>query len=724
MRLLAALTTLLSAIIAPTALAGPLVAPEYPETRAEPLSETIFGAQVSDPYRWLEADIRQSPEVAAWVDEQNAVTQTYLEQIPQREWFQARIRSLTDYDRFGIPRRAGSRYFYTRNTGLQNQAQLYVRENLDGEGRLLLDPNTWSKDGQIALGSWEPSPDGTLLAFTQQTAGSDWRTIRVLDLASGRLLHSKVEWVKFSRIAWVGNAGFLYSRFPEPEEGDDFLAPNFDHAVYFHRIGEDQTRDRLVFATPNAPERRHEAHTSSDGNWAVITSQESTEQRHSVRLIDLRRIERNNYDRWRDQPLVRSIENKWKFLAGANGWLYFLTDFKASRGQILAINPDERRPVWRVILGQNDRPISGASIVGNHLVVERIVDGATTARLYDLAGKPITGISLAAFGTASGFGGNPGDPETFYSFASFNRPDTVYRLDLRTGETQPFAEPDLTFAPEDYVVEQVRFASKDGTQVPMYIVRSRKLAESNTAAPTLLYGYGGFDVALTPGFSAKRMAWLEAGGVFALANVRGGGELGKEWHEAGRGPNKPNSFDDFIAAGEFLKAQGYTTEDGLAVEGRSNGGLLVAAAVNQRPDLFDAAHVAVGVLDMIRFERWTAGRFWVDDYGSPAREEDFRILRGYSPYHNIADGREYPPVLVTTADHDDRVVPAHSFKYAAALQNRDGDVHPKLIRIAKGAGHGRGKSTDLRLSEATEVLSFLAYHTELHTEVKDIQKNK
>ncbi len=724
MRLACALFSAILALSAVPALAEPVRAPEYPQTRSESLTETIFGEDIADPYRWLEADIRQSPEVAQWVDAQNAATQGYLDQIPQRAWFRERLTGLLDYERFGIPRRAGERYFYTRSSGLQNQPQFFVRDGLTSTPRLLLDPNEWDADGTTALASWEPSPDGSLLAYMQQVAGSDWRTIRVVDVASGELLESKVDWVKFSRIAWVGNDGFLYSRFPEPDRDADFLAPNYNHAVYFHRIGTRQSRDRLVFASPRTPERRHEAHVTSDGRWAVITSQRGTDAQHSVRLIDLSKAKRARYRNWSSLALVRRQSDKWDFLAGVNGWLYFLTDYRAERGQILAINPADRRAKWRVVLPEGEHAISGASIVGNHLLVETIIDASTKAELYDLAGRPLTGIALAQHGTASGFGGKPGDPETFFTFASFNRPDTVYRLDLMTGETEPFAEPDLTFVPDDYVIERRFFDSKNGTRVPMFIVRSRALAESGKPAPTLLYGYGGFEVSLTPGFSAKRMAWLEAGGVFALANVRGGGEFGKAWHDAGRGSKKQNSFDDFIAAGEFLKAEGYTSQEGLAIEGRSNGGLLVAAVVNQRPDLFDAAHAAVGVMDMLRFDRWTAGRFWVDDYGTPARETDFRVLRAYSPYHNIAEGSDYPAILVTTADTDDRVVPAHSFKYTARLQNSATGVEPTLIRVEKGAGHGRGKPTEKRVDESADVLSFLAYHAGLSIDSENIHKKR
>lgn len=721
MRFLCAFLSLSIALAGMPVSAQDIALPEYPETRSEALTETIFGEEVSDPYRWLETDIRQSPQVAEWVDRQNAATQGYLQQVPARDWFRSKLEQLQDFERFGIPRRAGDRYFYTRNSGLLDQPQLFVQQGLDGERRLLLDPNSWSEDGTLSLAGWEPSPDGSRVALALQEAGSDWRRIRVLDVKSGELLNSDLRWVKFSQLAWVGNEGLLYSRFPQPENGADYTALNFDHAVFYHRIGDGQAEDRRVFATPFAPKRRHEARVTSDGRWAVITSQVGTDARNSVRLIDLEMVGRRG---WRSVPLVRGISQEWEFLASVNGWLYFRTDYMAPRGRILAIDPRKRRPKWYEVLEESADTLTGASIVGRQMVVETLKDASTKAQMYDLAGRPLSAISLASFGTASGFGGKPGDTETFYAFASFNRPQSVYRLDLLTGETEPFAEPELTFMPDKYVVEQRSFTSKDGTRVPMFIVRSRELAESGEPAPTLLYGYGGFDVSLTPGFSAKRMAWLEAGGVFALANIRGGGEFGKKWHDAGRRENKQNTFDDFIAAAEFLKTEGYTSERGLAIEGRSNGGLLVATVVNQRPDLFAAAHAAVGVMDMLRFDQWTAGRFWVDDYGSPARKRDFHVLRAYSPYHNITEGADYPAMLLTTADTDDRVVPAHSFKHIAALQSADTGVQPKLIRIEKGAGHGAGKSTEKRLSEGADVLSFLAYHTGLFAKIQNIQKSE
>ncbi|MEZ5694949.1 MAG: prolyl oligopeptidase family serine peptidase [Sphingomonadaceae bacterium] len=696
-------------------LASPLAAedmttPQYPETRSEELVEELFGEEIADPYRWLENDVRNDAEVADWVERQNGVSETYLGQLPANAWFKQTIGGLLNYERFGLPVKAGTHYFYTRNSGLQNQSQLFVQDGLEGERRLLIDPNSWAEDGATALSGWTPSQDGKYLLYSVQDGGTDWRILRVLDTATGKQLDDEVRWAKFTALDWVGDEGFLYSRFPEPEEGKDFQALNYNQAVYFHRIGTSQEEDELVFSTPDHPQRGHYAQVSHDGRWVIITSSLGTDSRYEVHVLDL---SKRGEEGWAAKPLVTGFENAWNFVAALDSKLYFVTNKDAPRYRLVTIDIAADKPHWETLVAEGDMPIEAASIVGDRLIVSYLQDASTKAAILGLDGKPAKELTLNGIGTASGFRGKPGDSETFYNYESFNRPDTVYRLDLASGDTQIFAKPELTFDPEDYVVEQVFFASKDGTKVPMFIVRNRMLAESKAAAPTLLYGYGGFDVSLTPTFSATRMAWLEAGGVFALANIRGGGEYGKEWHDAGRLANKQNVFDDFIAAGEFLKANGYTTPQGLAIQGGSNGGLLVGAVTNQRPDLVNAAHAAVGVMDMLRFNRWTAGRYWVDDYGDPGKEEDFRVLRSYSPYHNIRDGVDYPAVLVTTADTDDRVVPGHSFKYTAALQAADAGDKPHLIRIETRAGHGSGKPTDKVIEEYGDVLSFLAYWTGL-----------
>ncbi|MEP5938681.1 MAG: prolyl oligopeptidase family serine peptidase [Erythrobacter sp.] len=692
------------------ASAETIAVPDYPQTRAEPIVDEIFGEQVADPYRWLEGDIRNQPAVADWVERQNAVTRSFLTQLKTRSYFEEKLSSLYDFERFGTPTKAGSNYFYTRNTGLLNQDQLFVQSGSDGQRRLLIDPNAWAADGAAALASWHPSASGQLLAYTIQDGGTDWRTIKLLDVASGEILTDVVEWAKFTTIAWVGDEGFLYSRFPEPEDGADFRQLNFNHQVFFHRIGTDQSEDELVYATPKMPEASHRVSVTTDQRWVVISSTMGTNDQNEVHLIDLDKRDRQG---WRAKRLIRGFDEIWQIVDSIDGKLYARTDRDAPRNRIMTLEPDKRRAKWEPLIGERALPLSSASMVGSRLVLEYLKDASSIALLCDLEGNPAGQISLGGIGTAGGFTGRAGDPETFYSFTSFNRPPSIFRLNIETGETDVFAEPDLSFDPDDFVVEQRFYSSKDGTKVPIFIVRKRDLAQLGVPAPTILYGYGGFDSSQTPRFLETRMAWLQAGGVFALANIRGGGEYGAAWHDGGRLANKQNTFDDFIAAGEFLKAEGYTPPGGLAIQGRSNGGLLVGAVTNQRPDLFSAAHAAVGVMDMLRFDRWTAGRFWVDDYGDPGREEDFRVLRAYSPYHNIRDGADYPAVLVTTADTDDRVVPAHSFKYTAALQAADAGAMPHLIRVETRAGHGSGKPTDKEIEEGADILGFLAEFTGL-----------
>jgi prolyl oligopeptidase len=682
----------------------------YPHTRRDDIVETQFGEPVADPYRWLENDVRTDPEVARWVADENALTEKYLAALPQRDWFRQRIRALLDHARFSLPVKAGRRYFYTRNAGLQNQAQLFVREGLRGPPRRLLDPNGWSADGATALDSWAPSHRGRYLAYSVQDGGSDWRTLRVLDVASGEVLSDELHWAKFTGLAWVRDEGFLYSRFPQPDEGTDFQARNFNQGVWFHRVGTPQSADELVYATPKHPEYLHTADVTSDERYVVITSASGTDARYEVHLIDLAH---RNVSGWNARTLVEGFENDWRLVDSIGQHLWFVTNRDAPRYRVVAVDLGARQAEWQTVVAETDDTLERATLIGDKLVLNYLKDASSRAVVLDRNGKAARAILLKGIGTASGFHGKPGDPETFFSFASFNRPEAIYRLDLSTGRTTPFAEPVVGFDADDFVVEQRFYASKDGTRVPLFLVRSRATAAANEPVPTLLYGYGGFDVSLTPAFSAARMAWLEAGGAFAMANLRGGGEYGRAWHDAGRLHNKQNVFDDFIAAAEYLIAQGITPRSGLAIQGGSNGGLLVGAVVNQRPDLFAAANAQVGVMDMLRFDRFTAGRYWVDDYGSPANEADFRVLRAYSPYHNIHAATAYPAMLVTTADTDDRVVPGHSFKYTAALQAADVGPKPQLIRIETRAGHGSGKPTDKAIEESADVLSFLAQWTGL-----------
>ena len=680
----------------------------YPQTRQLDLIEMQFGEKVADPYRWLEHDVRSDPEVARWVASENAVTSSYLAALPQRAWFGQRIKALMDYERFGLPQKAGKFYFYTRNSGLQNQAQLFVRKGLSGRPRLLLDPNLWAKDGATALDDWEPSHSGTLLAYSVQDGGSDWRTIHVLNGADGQVLSDEIKWAKFTGIAWIGDAGFLYSRFPAPKDGQAFQQLNTNQEVRFHRIGTAQAADELVYATPDQPNLGHGARVTHDGRWAVITSAQGTDNKYAVHVIKLA-----GRKGWSAQSLVSGLENDWRLIEGMGDTLYFVTNKGAPKLKVARVNLASAERNFIDIVPERAEVLERARIVGNRLILSYLKDAASTAEVVALDGQPVQRIALNAIGTASGFSGQPGDPETFYSFSSFNQPSAIFRYDAATGKSTPFATPTLSFDPANFVIEQRFYASKDGTKIPLFLVRRKDVAAANLPVPTLLYGYGGFDISLTPGFSAARMAWLEAGGAFAMANLRGGGEYGKAWHDAGRLNNKQNVFDDFIAAGEYLIAQGITAKTGLAIQGGSNGGLLIGAVLNQRPDLFAAANAQVGVMDMLRFDRFTAGRYWVDDYGYPGKEADWHVLRAYSPYHNIRAGVAYPAVLVTTADTDDRVVPGHSFKYTAALQAADPKGKPHLIRIETRAGHGAGKPTDKVVAEGADVLAFMAQWTGL-----------
>ncbi|MFM9936651.1 MAG: prolyl oligopeptidase family serine peptidase [Novosphingobium sp.] len=711
--------------VIPTIAVTAIAKPGYPATRRDPLIERLFGEDLADPYRWLEADVRSSPEVAAWAARQNAASSAYLSQLPGRETLLARIRGLFDYERFSLPRKAGQRYFYLRNSGLQNQGVLYVREGLDGTPRVLLDPNTWPNTWRVAdaatslmagvraLDAWVPAPGGRLLAYTEQLDGSDWRTIRIIDVASGKVLEDLLEWANDTAIGWVGNAGFLYARYPAPAPGAAYQAQVFDKAIWFHRIGTAQSADTLVFATPDHRDWNHRVSVTSDGRWAVIISSASTLPRRTVRVMALDGGKRKS---WNAVAVVPEMTSDWKFVEGIGNRLWFLTNQGAPHYRLARLDLDRKDPArvaWTEVIGERPETLDGGRIVGDRLILSYLQHGSSIAVITDLRGRPQRAITVNAIGSASGFGGRPGDPETFYQFSSFNQPPAIFRLDLRSGEATPFAVPKVSFNPDDFVVEQRSFPSKDGTKVPMYIVRAKALAAAEKPAPTLLYGYGGFDVALTPGYSAVRMAWLESGGVFALANIRGGGEFGSAWYDAGRLANKQNSFDDFIAAGEYLLREGITSKGGLAIQGGSNGGMLVGAVINQRPDLFAAANPDVGVMDMLRFDRFTTGRFWVDDYGSPAREADWRVLRAYSPYHNIRRAADYPAILVTTADTDDRVVPAHSFKYVAALQAASIGNRPHLLRVEAQAGHGSGKPIDKVIATGADVLAFLAKWTGL-----------
>jgi len=679
---------------------------KYPETRTVNVVDEQFGVKVADPYRWLEDDVRVSPAVAEWVKSQNAVTDKYLDTLPGKDVLAARMKKLYDYERFGLPEKAGGTYFFTKNDGLQNQSVLYARKGLSGKDRVLIDPNTWAKDGATALDSWVPSKNGKLLAYAIQDGGSDWRTIKVLDTMTGKVLSDEIKWAKFTNISWIGD-GFLYSRFAAPDEGSAFQQLNFNQTVYFHKVGTPQAEDQVVYATPDRPQLGHGAEVTQDGKWVLLTSSAGTDEKYELNIIPL-----GKKREWKAQPLVNGLEHDWQLVDGMGSKLWFVTNKDAPKLKVVSVDLGATTPSFTDVIPERAETLTRAQIVGNRLILSYMKDAASVAMMTDLAGKPVQQIALNAIGTASGFSGKPGDSETFYGFSSFNQPGALYRFDSKTGKSTPFAQPKLSFDPADFSVSQVFYPSKDGTKIPMFIVHKKGL-DLSKGAPTLLYGYGGFNISSTPSYSATRMAWIQSGGVFALANLRGGGEYGKPWHDAGRLMNKQNVFDDFAAAGEYLIANGISAKGKLAIEGRSNGGLLVGTSLNQRPDLFSAGHAAVGVMDMVRFDRFTAGRYWVDDYGYPNKEADFKMQMSYSPYHNIKSGVDYPAVIVSTADTDDRVVPGHSFKYISALQAAKTGDKPKIIRIESRAGHGSGKPTEKIIDEYSDIYAFLAKWTGL-----------
>jgi len=684
----------------------------YPETRRTAQVDEQFGVKVADPYRWLENDVRTDPEVAKWVTDQNAVTNAYLATLPGRDIFAARLKQLLDYERFGVPVKKGGRYFYSRNAGLQNQAVLYVRDSVDGQGRVLIDPNGWSKDGATALAEWSSSEDGKRLAYAVQDGGTDWRTVNVLDVATGAI-SDQIDWVKFSGLAWAKDgSGFYYSRFAAPAEGAKFQALNENQQVYFHKLGTAQAADALIYATPEQPRLGHTASVTDDGKWLVITTHEGTDNRYQITVIDL------TAPKPTPRTIFKGLENEWTLAGNVGGNFYWVTNKGAPRGRIVATNLYARSaevPETEIV-AQGKDVIDGANLVGGRLLVSYLADVKSDVRRFTLDGKSDGTVPLPGIGDVGGFGGDADDSETFYAFTSFATPTTIYRYDVKTGKASPWASPKVAFDPARYQVDQRFYTSKDGTRVPMFVVRRKDVTG---AAPTLLYAYGGFNISVTPSFSATRLAWLEQGGVLAVANIRGGGEYGKAWHDGGRLAQKQNVFDDFIAAGEYLKAQGITGKDQLVIQGGSNGGLLVGAVTNQRPDLFAAAIPAVGVMDMLRFDRFTAGRYWVDDYGYPSKEADFKTLYAYSPYHNIRAGKPYPAILAETADTDDRVVPGHTFKYTAMLQSMDLGPKPRLVRIETRAGHGSGKPTDKVIAETADAWAFAAKWTGL--QVKPVQ---
>jgi prolyl oligopeptidase len=675
---------------------------EYPVTTTIEHVDTYHGVEVADPYRWLEDDVRESDDVKNWVDAQNKVTFAYLESIPERDVIEKRLKELWNYERYSAPVKEGGRYYYSYNDGLQNQNLIYVQSRLDADAELLVDPNSWSEDGTIALASYFPSPDGKHMAYLIQDGGSDWRTARIIEVDSGKVLSDELEWLKYTGLSWAADgSGFYYSRYPAIEAEEKFQSLNVNQAVWFHRLGTTMDEDVLVYSQPENPEWGYSAGVTDDGLHLVITVWKGTDDRYQIVHKDLTDPDAEAV------MLIEGFDYDYSLVGNVGSELYFRTNKDAPRNRLIAIdvnNPDPSN--WREIIAEATDVLDGISLVGGKIVTDYMQDAQTVVKIFDLEGEQTGTVNLPGIGTASGFAGKFDDPETFFVYTSYNTPTTVNRLDVETGEVTVFRKPDVDFNVDDYVVKQVFYESKDGTRVPMFIAHHKDV-KPDGKAPTMLYGYGGFNIPLTPSFSITRLAWMEMGGVYAVANLRGGGEYGKQWHKAGTKLNKQNVFDDFIAAAEYLIAENYTNSSKLAIFGGSNGGLLVGAVTNQRPDLFGAAVPAVGVMDMLRFHEFTAGRFWVDDYGSSENPEEFKALRAYSPYHNVETGTVYPAVMVTTADTDDRVVPGHSFKYAAAMQKAQGGEAPILIRIETRAGHGAGKPTDMVIEDYADRWAFL-----------------
>ncbi|MEO6226063.1 MAG: prolyl oligopeptidase family serine peptidase [Sphingomicrobium sp.] len=676
----------------------------YPLARTTSVVETRFGVQVADPYRWLENDVRTDPEVSQWVDAQNRVTNDFLARLPARAALRQRLTELFNYERFSAIEKKGGRYFYTRNSGLQNQFVLYVRDRLDGEGRMLIDPNPWSTDGATALAEWQPNDQGTKLLYAVQDGGTDWRTLRVRDVVTGRDTGDEIKWSKFSDLTWAKDGrGFYYARYAEPAAGQVYQGSSKDQKIYFHKLGAPQSADRLVYATLAQPGLYHSTSLTDDGKRLVITSSE-TGTGYQASVIDVSRPGS------KARELAPGFADNYAYVGSIGSVLYFVTNKDAPRLKIVSVDAAAKSPLFKTVVLESDATLEGADLIGGRIVARYLADVKSEVRVLALNGKLVRKVDLPGIGATLGFAGDFDDPEAFFAFTSYNRPTSVYRYNVQTGEQTVWAAPKVAFNPDEYSVEQRFYQSRDGTRVPMFIVKKKSVTGP---APTLLYGYGGFDISMTPSFSSTRIAWLERGGIYVVANLRGGGEYGRAWHDAGRLAKKQNVFDDFIAAAQYLKANGITSPHGLAIDGASNGGLLIGAVVNQRPDLFDAAHPAVGVMDMLRFDRFTEGHSWVDDYGYPAKESDFRTLLAYSPYHNITPGVHYPPLLATTADTDDRVVPGHSFKYIAAMQAADPTGAPHLIRIETRAGHGSGKPTAKVIEETADVFAFLGHFTGL-----------
>ena len=687
-----------------SAVPAPAQTLQYPVARKSDVVDDYHGTRVPDPYRWLEDP--DSPESRAWIEAQNRLTAAYLAEIPARATIRQRLTKLWNYPKYGAPFRKAGRYFFLKNDGLQNQSVLYKQGSLEATPETLLDPNILSEDGTVALSTLAVSDNGRLLAYGTAASGSDWEEFRVRDVITARDLPDHLKWIKFSGASWTKDgAGFFYSRYPEPTD-KALTDVNRFQRLYYHRLGTDQAQDLLVYERPDQPDWGMNAEVTDDGRYAVLTVWLGTDRRNRVYFRDLKdpRHPRITGDVVR---LLDDFDASYAFVGNDGPVFYFLTDLDAPRKRVIAI--DTRHPErgrWRELIPQGQDVLEGVQIIHDTFVANYMHDASSRLRLFALDGRMLKDLELPTLGSIGSISGERKDDEMFYAFTSFLYPTTIFRYAFKSGATSVFKAPTIDFDPSRFETKQVFYTSKDSTRVPMFITYKRGLTLDGSN-PTYLYGYGGFNISLTPSFSVAMLVWLEMGGVYAVPNLRGGGEYGEEWHQGGMHEKKQNVFDDFIAAAEYLIAQGYTSTPKLAIAGGSNGGLLVGAAITQRPDLFGAALPAVGVMDMLRFHKFTIGWAWVTDYGSADSAAQFPYLYKYSPLHNIRAGTRYPATLVTTADHDDRVVPGHSFKFTATLQAAQAGSPPVLIEIETKAGHGAGKPTSKLIEEQGDRMAFL-----------------
>ncbi len=680
---------------------------QYPDTRKSDQVDTYHGTKVADPYRWLEDD--NSAETKAWVKAQNEVTDKFLNALPQREAIKKQFTALYNFEKFGIPSKEGKRYFWTHNDGLQQQSVLYTAASLTGVPQIAIDPNTLSKDGTVALSGTVPSRDGRHLAYGIAGAGSDWQEWHVRDLITGKDLADTIKWVKFSTAEWTPDGhGFFYARYDTPQDGAALTGSNFYQKLYYHRLGDDQTKDVLVYENKTEKEWGFGATVSDDGSFVSIYVWKGSGRKNGLLWMPLKNGAFDYLTKAEPKIITLDFDAEYTPVGSHGNLVWVKTDKDAPHGKIIAIDLNKAdRMHWKTIVTEAVDTLTAASAVGGKIFAQYLKDAVTNVKVYTPEGKFVRDVTMPGVGTAGGFGGRFADTETFFSYTSLTTPGEIYRYNVASGKVSLFKRPITAFNPDEFETRQAFVTSKDGTKFPIFIAYKKglKLDANN---PTILYGYGGFNVSETPNYRVTAATWIKLGGVYVSASIRGGGEYGGAWHDAGTKLKKQNVFDDFIAAAEWLIANKYTQPAKLAINGGSNGGLLVGAVVNQRPDLFGAAVPQVGVMDMLRFHKFTIGWAWVSDYGSSDSAEEFKALYAYSPLHTIQSGKTYPSIMVTTADHDDRVVPAHSFKYAATLQAADTGAAPKLIRIETSAGHGAGTPTTKVIQERSDILTFIA----------------